>query len=419
MTTEEATNDLGVATVEESSQGKLWAIREITILSHWLDEFTMANSAIIMAIAILAIAADAMLASKLLGFSGFILGGVAIITALGIETQARTMLRRGKIAWDSGKIGTAIWWWVVTAPIAAMLFITVWMWFLEHTENVSESVALNQIGISYEQFTVWRAAIFVFLFVMSGVNYYLAPHKVQRKHTDVLRDMNQRLEMLPIEAKLAQAQAEAKAIRIQAAQRVDAARLRRGRAAGQGLFQGVNNVAEYQEPAQFPGNGYVAQSASYAPVSYGSAAPAPVLQLTSPRKPVNGSDDTLPPNGGGNGGKPRPRGRPRITVDQMLNTPSPVQPSPASGKLVSMSNSQRAQAVGFLKGWMLGMSQAIARGEVQEAPTGVDAHEYLMGMNLAPKTAATSRKWLNIAIAELRNEGHSIEWSQPAVATVG
>ena len=409
----------GVATVEESPQGKLFGIRAITVFSHWLDEFTMANSAIIMAFAILAIVADAMLASKLLGYQGFVLAAVAIITALGTETQARTMLRRGKMAWDANKIGTAIFWWVVTAPIAVMLFVTVWMWFLEHTENVSESIALGQLGISYWAFTQARAAIFVFLFVMSGVNYYLPPQQQKRKVADVERDMHEQIRLAPTRARLAEAMADARAIEINAKQRIDAANLRRVRNAGQAAFKGVHAVTDYQEQPDF-----AASVASYQvnnPVSLVPAQQPPVQLVqyqSQPHHRVRGDDDTLPPTTPPNGPKRRP-GRPRTPVrDILANTPAPQSSSvsgPLGGTFNAAEQARRTQ-IDSLKGWLKGMSQALARGEIVSEPTAVDAHQYLLSCGNAPKTAPTSRKRLVAAIAELEREGVSLEWPQLAAA---
>lgn len=397
----------GIPSAEEYDEKPLWGIEAISRLTHWIDEFTMANSAIIMMAAVLAIGADALMNGALFSGNNGALTIIGVITALGIETQARTMLRRGKIAWDNNRSGTAIFWWLVTAPIVAMLFQTVWMWFLERTQSVTEAQALAEIGISYYFFTLERAAIFVFLFVMSGVNYYIRHKARKRAHKDVKQDMLDEIDLAPVQAKLAQARAL-----------VDAANVQRVRGAGAALFRGDYGRLAQQDDDEFaPAAAYSVAPISYAPVPQPQPPVALVPYRGGKASVVNGGDDTLPPSGGNGGRGKRPVGRPRVTVNQMLTTtpPTSLERASNSGKL----KAQREEAVGFLQGWLLGMSQAIARGEMVEQPTSVDAHEYLKGMNLAPKAVATSRAWLNIAIANLRNNGVTIDWSHPAMAANG
>jgi len=286
-----------------------------------------------------------------------------------------------------------------------MLFLTTWMWFLEHTQNISEAQALAQIGISFWLFTLMRAGIFAFLFVMTGVNYYVAQRAKKRAHSAIKQDMQEEIELAPYKAKLAQARAL-----------VDAANVQRMRGAGAALLRGDYGRLTEQDEAPAPMPSYSVAPISYAPVAPVQQPPQLVPFRGSQPAKVRGSDDTLPPSGGNGSGK-RKVGRPRTTVSTMLSTtpPTPLQRASQSGKL----KAQREQAVGYLQGWLLGMSQAITRGEVVEEPTSVDAHEYLKGINLAPKAVATSRGWLNIAIENLRNEGVTIDWSQPAMAANG
>lgn len=406
----------GIATTEEAQYKPLWGIEFIARFTHWLDEFTMANSAIIMMMAILAIATDAMLGGALFNANNMALAIVGIITALGIETQARTMLRRGKIAWDANKTGTAIWWWIVTAPIIAMLFQTVWMWFLERTQGVSEARSLAEIGVSYWFFTLERAGIFVFLFTMSGVNYYIRQKTLKRSHKAIKQDMLDEIDLAPVKERL-----------MAARQRQDALALRRVRGVGAALIRGdygdVDVDKEVAPGGSIHGNNANSAIDDYVPVPASYIPPAEPIQLAPYRPTIasyngNGNDDTLPPGGGNGGG--RKRGRPRQTVSQLLADSSAPGRAGNSGVLNSgATKAQREQAVELLKAWLLGMSQKIARGEVIEEPTGVDAHEYLQDNDLAPKAVATSRGWLAKAIQELREQGHVISWYQPAATTVG
>lgn len=408
----------GIATTEEADYKPLWGIEFIARFTHWLDEFTMANSAIIMMVAILAIGTDVAFGGHIFDGNKLMLFGIGTITVLGVETQSRTMLRRGKMAWDANKTGTAIWWWFITAPIIAMLFLTTWLWFLEHTQNISETQALAEIGISYWAFTLMRAGIFVFLFVLTGVNYYVRQRAKKRAHKDVKQEMLNEIDLAPVKAKLAQARAL-----------VDAANMQRVRGAGAALLRGDYGRLSEQDDVVAPAPSFAAVPASYVSVAPVAQHTAPPIQLTpyiptmqnyngngGPR--VGMGDDTLPPNGGGNGSKRGP-GRPRKKVSEILaDTPMPVERAPQSG-ILNAQQEQRAKAVEALQGWLLGMSQGIVRGEIVEEPTGVDAHDYLVTCGLAPKQANTSRKWLALAIQQLQSKGVVIQWSQPATATVG
>lgn len=151
----------------------LWLVHEVTVLAHWVDEFTMAWSALFLGFVGAMVALDQM--THLVSHLPILLNLTGIAAAIGIETQGRTLIRRGKMAWDHDRRSVAIWWMVGAAPIMAVLFQLAWAFMLQYSESITEVQALEQIGIAPSFMNFERAAILVYLIIMSGFVYYTRP----------------------------------------------------------------------------------------------------------------------------------------------------------------------------------------------------------------------------------------------------
>lgn len=156
----------GVKNMLRSRDGELPGIAAISHFGHWIDEFTLTFSSVLMTFALILISVNSITDNRMMNNPIYTLFTLVLI-GVGIETVGRTILRRSKMSWEDGKRLASVLWAVAALPPLAAAFILVSIFFLVRTISISQEEAMRMLNIQPVFWAFGRSVVFVYLIVLS------------------------------------------------------------------------------------------------------------------------------------------------------------------------------------------------------------------------------------------------------------